>query len=173
MTTLTIDGPLPEQLPLREDGTQFPFAMSVQDRAIFADTRTELTGQLIEGYDQLTTDGTGDEEALWARYKSSVEVANALQQVLAADATEKGTFDPSVETEDTLTTMFTDRAERIDDVGSWDHTVPLVLVATDYAPYTATAKPAGNVLWADPYTETTYLDSLTQLGVVELYVNAE
>ncbi|WP_026535900.1 hypothetical protein [Arthrobacter sp. H14] len=172
MSTLIIEGPL-EQLPVREDGSPYPFSLTQQNQAIFADTRTELTGHLIEGYANLPGGEEGDTEALYIRYQSAVAVANALQPVLAGDATNNGTFDPSVESEDTLTALFADRSEKIDDVGSWDHEVPLVLVATDFAPYTSAPKPEGNVLLVNPYTETTYLDSLSELGVVELFVNAE
>jgi hypothetical protein len=171
MASITIEGALPETLPVREDGTPFPFALAWEDRAVLADTRTELTAELIEGYAELPETEEGDAEALFARYRTSVQIANTLQQVLAANATEEGTFDPSLESEDVLTALFTDRAEKIDEIADWAHAVPLVLMATEYAPYGTATKPTGNVLWVDPFTETTFLQTLSELGVVELFVN--
>lgn len=170
MASITIDGTLPDQLPVREDGSQFPFALAWDDRAVLAETRTELTAAVIDGYADLPEGEEGDTQALFARYESTVQIANTMQQVLAARAAEEGTFDPSVESEDVLTALFTDRGQKIDEIAEWTHSVPLVLVATEYAPYTSATRPAGNVSFLDPYTETTYLDSLSGLGVIELYV---
>ncbi|MCC3292550.1 hypothetical protein [Arthrobacter sp. zg-Y1110] len=169
MAHIVIEGDFPSQLPVREDGTPFPFSMATQSAAIFADTRTELVAQLVEGYDELPEDSEGDDTAMWLRYKASVALANMHQQVVAADAANAGIFDPSVEDEDTLTTIFTDRSEKIDEIASWDRTFPLVLVASGYAPYTTTPRPAGNILWMDPYTETTFLDSVESLGLAEVF----
>lgn len=171
MASIIIEGALPETLPVREDGTAYPFALAWEDKAVLADTRTELTAELIEGYGDLPETEEGDTEALYARYRTSVQVANTLQQVLAANATEEGTFDPSLQSEDTLTAIFTDRAEKIDEISEWTNAVPLVLVATEYAPYGTAVKPAGNVMWVDPFTETTFLDTLSEIGVVEFFVN--
>ncbi|MBG0738879.1 hypothetical protein IV500_05515 [Paeniglutamicibacter antarcticus] len=174
MASIIIDGALPETLPVREDGTQFPFALAWEDRAILAETRTELTAELIDGYAELPETEEGDTDALYARYRTAVQIANTLQQVLAANATEEGTFDPSTQSEDVLTTIFTDRSEKIDEITEWTNKdVPLVLVATEYAPYSTATKPTGNVLWVDPFTETTFLSTLSELGLVELFVNEQ
>lgn len=172
MASITIEGALPDTLPVREDGTAYPFALAWEDKAVLAESRTELTAELIEGYADLPETEEGDTEALYARYRTSVQIANTLQQVLAANATEEGKFDPSLQTEDVLTAIFTDRAEKIDEITEWTNAdVPLVLVATEYAPYGTAVKPTGNVLWVDPFTETTFLDTLSEIGIVELLVN--
>lgn len=173
MASITIDfeDTLPDSLPVREDGSIYPFGLVWGNRAVLADTRTELTEEIIEGYADLPEGEEGDTEALYARYRTSVHFANSMQQVLAANATEEGTFDPSVESEDVLTALFTDRSQKIDEIAEWKHQVPLVLVATEYAPYGTTPKPAGNVLCIDPFNETTFLDTLSELGIVELLVN--
>ena len=171
MASITIEGALPDTFPVREDGTPYPFALAWEERAVLAESRTELTAEIIEGYADLPETEEGDTEALYARYRTSVQIANTLQQVLAANATEEGTFDPSTQSEDVLTAIFTDRSEKIDEIAEWTNTVPLVLVATEYAPYSTATKPAGNVLWVDPFTETTFLDTLSDLGLVELFIN--
>lgn len=172
MASITIEGALPDTFPVREDGTPFPFGLAWEDRAVLAETRTELTAELIDGYAELPETEEGDTEALYARYRASVQIANTLQQVLAANAAEEGTFDPSTQSEDVLTAIFTDRSEKIDEIAEWTNKdVPLVLVATEYAPYGTATKPAGNVLWVDPFTETTFLKTLSDIGIVELFVN--
>lgn len=171
MTTI-IEGDLPHTLPLREDGTNYPFLMAYQNRVVMGDTRTELVADLIPDYagiDASTTEGI--EKSLVTRYECLVNVANQLQQLLAAEAANNGTFDPQVETEDVLTALFTSRDERIT-VGEWKPELPpLVLLATDYAPYTGDTRPTGNVKFLDPHTETTFLDTLHGVGAIELYVN--
>ncbi|MGK3708581.1 hypothetical protein [Arthrobacter sp. IK3] len=169
MSKIVIEGTFPAQLPVREDGTAYPFSMATQSAAVFADTRTDLVSYLVDGYEELPADTEGDDTAMWLRYKASVALANLHQQVLAADATNAGTFDPSVETEDTLTTIFTDRSEKIDEIASWDREFPLVLVASGYAPYTTTPRPSGNVQWLDPYTEKTFLESVQTIGLAEVF----
>lgn len=172
LTTVELrDGALPETLPARADGTEYPFAMAWGDRAVLADSRTELTAQIIEGYADIPSGEEGDIDALYARYKTAVHFANNMQQIVAAHATEEGTFDPSVESEDVLTSIFTDRSQKIDEITEWNHTVPLVLVASEYAPYGTATRPGGNVQWLDPFTETTFLASLADTGIVELVCN--
>jgi hypothetical protein len=171
MASITIEGALPDTLPVREDGSAYPFALAWEDKAVLAETRTELTAELIEGYADLPETEEGDVEALHARYRTSVQIANTIQQVLAANATEEGKFDPSLQSEDVLTAIFTDRSEKIDEIADWAHEVPLVLLATEYAPYGTATRPTGNVLFVDPYTETTFLNTLSELGVVELFIN--
>ena len=164
MASITLTGSFPPELPVQADGKPYPFAMAYRDTVIFATDRDELVSVLIPGY----TKADGD-EALFARYRSCVEVANTLQPRLAADALEAGVFDTQSSPEHVLTALFTSRYEKIDDFARWDHEVTLVLVATGYAPYTANARPEGRILWLDPYTEATYLASLEEAGVVELH----
>lgn len=171
MATMILEGDLPETIPVNPvDGTLFPFVMAFNDSVILAETRTELAAELIEGYAEIPDTEAGNEEALFARYRSCVDIANTTQGLIAGQAAETGTFDPAVETEDILTALFTDKSEKIDEIAEWSHKVPLVLVATGYAPYNSTPRPAGNVLWLDPYTETTYLGTLADTGLIELVV---
>lgn len=171
MATMTLEGTLPETIPVNPvDGEAFPFAMAFNDAVVLAETRSELTAELIEGYAEIPETEAGNEQALIARYLSCVDIANTTQGLVAGQAAEAGTFDAAAETEDALTALFTDKAEKIDEITEWSHKVPLVLVASGYAPYTSTPRPAGNVLWLDPFTETTYLDSLANTGLIELAV---
>lgn len=169
MSYIILEGPLPEELPVREDGSAYPFALVYLDRTILAETRTELVGQLIPDYQDIAEGAAGDAEALWSRYSSAVAIAGQWQQVLAANATEEGTFDTAVETEEVLTAIFTPREEKPVVTGPWEHKVPLILVRSSYVPYTSVEAPEGNIQWVDPYTETTFMDSLAALGVIETF----
>ena len=171
MASVTISGDLPEQLPEREDGTPYPFCLARGNRAVFADTRTELVEDLIEGYADLPKTDEGNDEALYMRYVSVTDVADQFQQIIAAQAANEGTFDHTVESEENLTAIFTPRTKKISDFSPWNHVVPLVLISTDYAPFKSEPVPEGNIMFLNPYTETTYLDTLRDLGVIELYVN--
>lgn len=173
MTHIVVEGSFPDQLPHRTDGSAFPFSMATENAAVFAETRTELVGHLIDGYADLPESTDGDDTAMWIRYKAAVEIAGLHQQVLTAEAVNTGSFDPTVEDEDTLTSIFTPRSEKIDEIASWDRSFPLVLVASGYAPYTTTVRPTGNVLWVDPYTEKTFLESLEGLGLIEVFVQED
>lgn len=173
MSIVIVEGSFPDQLPVLEDGSRFPFSMATETAAVFAETRTELIGHLIDGYADLPESTEGDDTAMWIRYKAAVDLAGIHQQVVAAEAANAGSFDPSVEDEDTLTTIFTPRSEKIDEIASWDRSFPLVLVASGYAPYTTTVRPTGNVLWVDPYTEKTFLDTVEGLGLIEVFVQED
>ena len=50
----------------------------------------------------------------------------------------------------------------------WRDRVPLVLIATDYEPYTDRPKPTGRALFLDPSTEISFLRSLDALGLIKL-----
>ena len=43
--------------------------------------------------------------------------------------------------------------------------MPLVLIETDYEPFTQRPLPTGNIAWLNPYTEETFLESLDVAGV--------
>lgn len=177
--------------PAHPDGGTWPFLMIHGDQATWADTRTELIGALIEGYDTLPDDPTGYERGFVARYTQAVAVATDAQTSVLLDAGEKGHFDPDAltrtpEGEERIQALFGERTVAYDPTGTaldshrdetgtpvWDFDVPLVLVATDYAPYTGLPAPTGRVLYVDPSTETSYLDSLQSLNRVILFVGQD
>lgn len=171
MASVIISGDLPELLPEHEDGTPFPFCLAREDRLVLADTRTELVEDLIEGYADLPHTEAGNDDALYMRYVSVTDVADQIQQIIAAQAANEGTFDHTVESEENLTAIFTPRTKKISDFSPWNHVVPLILISTDYAPFKSDPVPEGNIKFLNPFTETTYLDTLSELGVIELHVN--
>lgn len=173
MTSIVVDGPL-DSTHLREDGTPWPFALAKGNTSVFADSTTDVVAHLIPGYGDLAQDVDGNEQALILRWKTAVMTASDVQALICADRAKEGLFDPANESEETLTALFQDKTIAGEDVESWDNeNVPLVLIATDYEPFTERAPISGNVLWVDPSDETAFLNSLSALGVVEFYVQVD
>ena len=173
MASIVIDGPYSGQV--REDGTPWPMALSTSQATFLGDTAADLISHLIPGYGDVAFDDDGHDEALIMRWQTCVATASDVQALICADRVQEGTFDPAKETEESLTVLFSDKTVPVEDFGSWDHPhVPLVLIATDYAPFSAERPPVtGNVLWLDPSDETAFLRSLAALGIVEFYVNED
>lgn len=140
---------------------------SADGTVIFADSLTEILGQLIDGYVASTSE-EGAVQAFNDRVDYAVRQANVRQGMFALMATDDGQFDPDVESEETLTAIFADRDEFVPVVELWAGHVPLVLIETEYAPYTDVPRPAGNVRWVNPATDLTLLRSLAAFGDFEL-----
>ncbi len=178
--------------PPRDDHSSWPFLLlhagdatrRPQDISLtFADTATELVGVLIPGYDAIPhrsgaegagrgtpSDADHDEalchdEALWLRYGQAVATAELIQQRILAAAVTNGDFDPAAAPEDALTALLGDKTD-VFTGEQWRWNVLLVLIATDYAPFTDVPRPTGRVAYLDPNTETTYLTSLHEAGLV-------
>lgn len=170
-----IDEQLPEP-PLKDDGSKYPYLLIHESTATFADSATELVGSIIPDYDDLLgrpNDAETIEAALGMRYDQAVSVATAVQAGKIFLASEAGEFDLSDTDEETLTALLCERTipytglstEPADQL-QWNHTVPLVLIDVDYAPFTDRPRPTGRILWVRPSIETAYLESLDDLDVV-------
>lgn len=165
--TLASGGPV-DEFPVSPTGSLFRYALVRGEATVFSDHLSDLVGAVIPGYSA----ATDDEAALLARWQCAAATATEVQQLIAAG---EG-LDPSVESEDVLTAVFTDRALPLpaELVGErWEHRVPLVLLATDYEPFTPAAKPSGNVRFIDSSTERAFLRSLADLGVLSFYTHGE
>jgi hypothetical protein len=179
--------------PERPGGGPWPYvAVTLSGLTYLADSVTEIIEATLPGYADLKfVDGAGNVEfidegndvALVMRYVDLIGYAAGLQESLVGTAIERGDFDPALASEDVLTALF---AERIvpfegvpltDDVNDervnleWELEVPLVLMTSDYVPFTERPAPTGNIVWLDPTTELTYLRSLDRLGVMKLLVS--
>lgn len=155
-----------DEFPESPTGGLFRYALVRGDSATFSDHLSDLVGAVIPGYSAVTD----DESALLARWQCAAATATEVQQLIAAG---EG-LDPSLESEDVLTAIFTDRALPLPveaTASRWEHRVPLVLLATDYEPFTPAAKPSGNVRFIDSSTERAFLRSLADLGVLAFYTH--
>ncbi len=151
--------------PVSPTGAAHRFALVRGETTTFSDSMADLVGSIIPGYGA-TTD---DETALLERWQCAAATATGVQQLFAAAEA----LDPAVETEDILTAIFTDRANPLPQAaltaGAWTHPVPLVLLATDYEPFTSAPAPRGNVVFIDSSTERAFLHTLAALGLCQFY----
>jgi hypothetical protein len=177
MTFITVDtdenGDLPATLPTQEDGTPFPFVMEVSDTVVFSDSRTDLVGLIIDGYDQIPKTADGDREALLARAAFASRYADGLQQLLVSRAIEDGAFNVNDASQPVMEALFNSRATHAfqSKSGEWNGPVPLVIAAHLYAPYQDTPQlPRGDVIVIDGYTETTFLETVSETQLVRLSV---
>lgn len=146
-------------------GDESRFALSIFDRTVEANTLTELTAALIADY------SSDDATALEQRHSAAVGLVNARQADLALAAVEAGERIDEID-EEHLTALFASRDEVIEvPEGKWElASLPLLLMATDYEPYTDRVKPIGNVQFVDPANERSFLGSLSDVGALELFV---
>lgn len=163
-------------VPPHPHGQEWAYALTIReersdgpvDVVHFADGPTDLVSILIPGYSAIPRNAAGDEYALLERYRYAVGIAQLHQEKLLADAVTDSSFDPAAATEQLLTDLLASKAVPAD-VDAWDEAVPLVLIATDYAPATSRPAPTGNVLFVDPHTEAGLLESLDLIGVFCLF----
>lgn len=167
-------------LPPHPDGDKgWAYAIVDDDGNVFvSDDTGELVALTIERYNKVPYTDEGHDEALAMRYEALVQIAERAQHFLVDEAVEKGIVDPVEADEDSLTALFSPRSRPWDGITGpdgevcheWWGRAPLVLIATDYAPYTERPCPSGNVVLLDPATETSFLLSLDVLGLVKFLV---
>jgi hypothetical protein len=167
--------------PAHPGGGPWRYAVMALDGSVtFADSAGELVAVSIPAYAEIPDTDEGHDEALVARYEHLVTLAASMQDSLIAQALESDRVDLSDAGEDILTALFADRATPFEGILTpkggvdldWQFEIPLVLVATDYTPFTERELPTGRVVWVDPSTEVTFLNSLKELGVIEMFLVA-
>lgn len=162
-------------------GQRWPWLFTRGADLLAADTPTEICQLLIDDYHQIPAGIDGDRDALLARWGYTCGLAQQLQETLAGLACNRDLWQPGdpAHHAGTLAGMDTDagveeillgdRSQPVDQVADWQHPVPLILCTLDYAPHTLRTPPGGNIVWLDPYTETSLLHSLTTAGLGRLY----
>lgn len=167
--TITAAPNIETRLPVRPDGTPWPLLLVQGDSVTGADTAGELLAVLIPGYENLPDDDEGHDEALWRRYESAVATAAELQETLLAAAAVRGDFDAARAGESTLTALLADKTIPCSHT-EWRFPVPLVLIDTDYTPFTPRPRPEGRVIYLRPAQEHDYLASLAEAGLIQFLV---
>ena len=167
------------RLPARPDGSPWPLLLVHGGDMTGADTAGELLAVLMPGYQNLPDDDAdhdaaghdeaGHDEALWRRYESAVATASQLQETLLATAAVHGDFDAAQAGEGTLTALLADKTVPTS-CTEWRCAVPLVLIDTDYAPFTPRPRPDGRVIYLRPAQEHDYLASLAEAGLIQYLV---
>jgi len=170
MPATIITDPITEtRLPARPDGTPWPLLLVHGSDMTGADTAGELLALLIPGYDRIADDDAGHDEALWRRYESAVATAGELQETLIATASLRSDFDAARAGEAGLTALLADKTVPCE-IPQWRHPVPLVLIDTDYEPFTPRPRPEGRVIYLRPAQEHDYLASLAEAGLIQYLV---
>ncbi len=142
--------------------------------ALVSDTATDLVAKIIGlEYEGLPDTDAGNDEALGLRYDFMLSFTAFFQTIKIQDAVYASEFVIEDADEETLTILFRERTIPFESADgstpSWNHPVPLILIATDYAPYSTRPKPVGNVSFVDPYTETTFLEGYCKFSSATLY----
>jgi hypothetical protein len=145
-----------------------------------SDSASELVGMAITGYSDLAQGEAGHDEALGMRYDFLVELGRRSQQSIVDQAVKTGELDLTALSDDKTTALFADRSIPFEGLPAanggwtieWDLAAPLVLIATDYQPYTGRPAPVGRIVWLDPSTEVSFLRALDTLGIIEFRVLA-
>lgn len=147
-------------LPVKDDGEPFLHSVDFAGKTIFADTLGEVIDHILDGYATIDFTDEGDDQALFARADACTHFANIAQASVI-----EHTGLPDDLNDDEKMALTLDRSVPLELDGEWSMDVPLVLVATNYAPYTDVPAPEGNVVFLNPHTEVTFLVSGSQLGL--------
>lgn len=131
--------------------------------AVFADSMTDVIGEIIPGYLDLD-DEDEDDLALDARI---VALAQASSRAQAARLAAEPDHPLS---EDELNVALLPK-QQAPDITAWNPALPLLLLTTHYAPYTDEPRPEGAIVWMDPSTELTFLASLQKVGFGEMWLS--
>ena len=172
--TYALTGPTDAPPHPDPDGEWVYVVIDGEGQTIFADNLGELVNLVIEGYSDIPEGDDGNDKALVARYEALVEMAERAQRYLLDEAVESGLFDPlDAGGEDVLTALVAPRVRpwsgTDDGSTNWQGQVPLVLIATDYEPYTDRIMPTGKVVMLNPATELTFMESMNKLGLLRLF----
>lgn len=157
------------ETPTRDDGA-WPFAVVVDEgTTIVADTISELVDELLPGHEQAASD-----EQFGLRYDTLTNIGTRVQAGLYAQAVSSFEGDLQDElNEFGLTAIMHPKDGLPLKFRQWPFPeVPLVLHATNYAPYRAVAAPEGDeIVWMDASNERLFLDSLSALGEIRFMLH--
>lgn len=153
--------------PTRNDGSlhRYELVYAGGTRRAYADTEDALCDVLIPGYATMTS-----HEAWEAR------IAYLIRAQVIAQAGLNAT-DAFATLSHAEKTILQGPRHEPPVVAHWSCPIPLILVATFYAPAGRNARPVRdqgmepNVIWIDPSDEITFLTSLHDIGVISLYVS--
>lgn len=162
----------PVLAPLHEDGSSYPYCLYFNSDAevAFADSIEELLDMLLPGY--LNADDAARD---LMRIQLAQSVAGQIQAEILFDVDRADVSDHD------WAILNAPRQLPQPDAGWWSNEIPLVVVETAYAPYTAVPRPASaiadgladapNLWWIRPAEDEDFLISLHEVGYVRLLMN--
>lgn len=173
------------ELPLREDGTPWPFVLvsTSEEVQLLSDTLTELVSFFVDTAHEGRHDvgpylSMSDDEAAAARHGFMVGLSAIVQNALVAGLLDERGPDALQEmgmNEEELTVLMNKAPDIAADLSAstWDYGIPLVIVATHYAPYRPNLKAPtsgeGDVIVLDPSNERRFLESLCGVGLITTF----
>lgn len=163
MTTLIVAASATRsETPRNANGALFRYAYITEREMVYADTVTELCSYLIPTYDQLVEAGD-DTSMLEARvenlaHRIGIAQAMSLEQVLLQR-------DEALPDE-VMTAVLEPKDRTPIHVDEWPLTdLPLLLLTTQYAPFTAVPRPRGAAVhFYDPRTERTFVHDTAKIS---------
>lgn len=170
MSTQTIAENFDPEVHRNEYGLPYKYAiLGAEGQTFLADTATECVEELVEGYAKLRPSDA--DKATILRHQYMIQVATLLQaRFTAHEVFHNGYLLDDDPDHDAVAVLLTDRNVFVS-IEKWDHQVPLVLLRTDYEPFTAEQLPSGNIVWLDPSDEMKFLVTLNDAGVIEFRIS--
>ncbi len=169
--------------PTRSDGSEWAHVVSLPDgSSVYADTAEEALEEIIEGYagPRELPQAQAAAAALRLRTRHAEQVALEVQEAAIAAARRGGVLRPDdVDDEGLLSILRLPKTsplslsdpDRPGEPLPWQAPVPLVLVATAYAPHDPTPAVTGDVVWLDPSSAQSYLASLGAARYVDYWTD--
>lgn len=158
-----------------DDAPRFPFAFLANDNTLIgADSLTGLCESMISGYSELEgLDERLGDPWLEARAAALTSLADTTQAVLLDQALSQHPDPRPVLSEEELTALLHPKGEEVLEFAEWPHDdIPLLLMATSYAPYSEIPAPSGDgIIWLNPHDERRFVDSIARLGLGTLYID--
>lgn len=167
-TTLTpLGAEVASPVPTRPDGSlhRYELLYAGHTRRVYADTEAALIEVLIPGYQDLTEQH---------RWEARLAYATRAQVIAQAGLNTAEVFGSLSLAERTI---LSGPRHQPPVVSTWDCPIPLILIASYYAPAGPNARPvraqgmAPNVIWLDPSDDETFLRSLHDIAVISLHTS--
>ena len=153
--------------PTRPNGSlhRYELVYAGHTRRAYADTEEALVDVLIPGYTAMSETH---------RWENRVAYTIRAQVIAQAGLNAVDTFETLTNAERTI---LQGPRHQPPVVATWSCPIPLILIASYYAPAGPNARPvreAGmepNVIWVNPSDDYTFLTSLHDIGVISLHVS--
>lgn len=159
-----------------ESGFQYCLYKPGNFEVAFADTYAELLEVLIPNYTHMDED-----EQILSRIRLATSAAVRIQTEVLLTPEYEELIDAGLVSQEELSVLNTPRAIQSPRADWWKCKIPLVVVETDYEPFTETPRPASalsdgtavspNLFWIRPVEEEDFLISMNEVGYITVMTN--
>lgn len=163
-----------------EDGTEFLYCVYLPNGTdvVFTDSYAELLEVLIPNYVHMNED-----EQIIHRDALGRSVAIQIQNQILLDPEYQDLINKGIVSPEELRTLHMSRDAAIPQADWWKCHVPLVVVETNYEPFTEVPRPASalsdgsalspNLFWIRPVEEEDFVISLYDVGFLTILINTQ